>query len=188
MAAWDLPYSLNVGGVDYEIREDFRAVLDILTAFGDDELTAEEKTQAMIEILYYPALPPPETLGEAAEAARWFIDCGITREDEQPTARTMDWEQDAGIIFPTINKIAGFETRGRQTIHWWTFYGWFMEIGDGLFSQVLSIRQKLTKGKKLEKWEQEFLRNNPKLCELKGATDEVQEDYKFFANLLGRGE
>ena len=82
MAAWDLPYSLNVGGVDYEIREDFRAVLDILTAFGDDELTAEEKTQAMIEILYYPALPPPETLGEAAEAARWFIDCGITREDE----------------------------------------------------------------------------------------------------------
>ena len=45
-----------------------------------------------------------------------FIDCGITREEEQPTARTMDWEQDAGIIFPAVNKIAGFETRGRQTI------------------------------------------------------------------------
>ena len=188
MAAWDLPYSLNVGGVDYEIREDFRSVLDILTAFGDDELTAEEKTQAMIEILYYPVLPPPETLGEAAEAARWFIDCGITREDEQPTARTMDWEQDAVIIFPAVNKIAGFETRGCQKIHWWTFYGWFMEIDDGLFSQVLSIRQKLAKGKKMEKWEQEFLKNNQKLCELKGVTDGAQEDCKFFADLLGRGE
>lgn len=188
MAAWDLPYSLNVGGVDYEIREDFRAVLDILTAFSDDELNEKEKTQAMIEILYYPVLPPPEALEEAAEAARWFIDGGITREEEQPTARTMDWEQDAGIIFPAINKIAGFETRGRQTIHWWTFYGWFMEIDDGLFSQVLSIRQKLAKGKKMEKWEQEFLKNNQKLCELKGVTDGAQEDCKFFADLLGRGE
>ena len=69
MAAWDLPYRLNVGGVDYEIREDFRAVLDILTAFSDDELNEKEKTQAMIEILYYPVLPPPEALEEAAEAA-----------------------------------------------------------------------------------------------------------------------
>lgn len=188
MAAWDLPYSLNVGGVDYEIREDFRAVLDILTAFSDDELNEKEKTQAMIEILYYPVLPPPEALEEAAEAARWFIDCGITREEEQPTARTMDWEQDAGIIFPAVNKIAGFETRGRQTIHWWTFYGWFMEIDDGLFSQVLSIRQKLAKGKKLEKWEQEFLRNNQKLCKLKGAANGTQGDYEFFAELFGRGE
>ena len=89
---------------------------------------------------------------------------------------------------PAVNKIAGFETRGRQTIHWWTFYGWFMEIDDGLFSQVLSIRQKLAKGKKLEKWEQEFLRNNQKLCELKGAANGTQGDYEFFAELLGRGE
>lgn len=78
----------------------------------------------------------------------------------------IDWEQDAGIIFPAVNRIAGFETRGCQIIHWWTFYGWFMEIGDGLFSQVLSIRQKLSKGKRLDKWEQEFLNNNPKLCKL----------------------
>lgn len=112
MAAWDLPYSLNVGGVDYEIREDFRAVLDILTAFSDDELNEKEKTQAMIEILYYPVLPPPEALEEAAEAARWFIDCGITREEEQPTARTMDWEQDAGIIFPAVNKIRRIRDQG----------------------------------------------------------------------------
>ena len=63
-----------------------------------------------------------------------------------------------------------------------------MEIDDGLFSQVLSIRQKLAKGKKMEKWEQEFLKNNQKLCELKGVTDGAQEDCKFFADLLGRGE
>lgn len=42
-----------------------------------------------------------------------------------------------------------------------------MEIADGLFSQVLYIRQKKTKGKKLEKWEMEFYRNNKELIDLK---------------------
>ncbi len=122
-------------------------------------------------------------LTEAAEKALWFIDCGVMHEDT-PSPRVIDWEQDAGIIFPAVNRIAGFETRGCQIIHWWTFYGWFMEIGDGLFSQVLSIRQKLSKGKRLEKWEQEFLQNNKKLCELEKSTDKSKEEFDYFAELL----
>jgi len=59
-----------------------------------------------------------------------------------------------------------------------------MEIGDGLFSQVLSIRQKLSKGKRLEKWEQEFLQNNKKLCELEKSTDKSKEEFDYFAELL----
>lgn len=181
--AWNLPESLNINGVDYGIRSDFRAVLDILSAFSDDELTDTEKTKVMIEILYYPVVPLPNELEEAAQKAIWFIDCGI-EQDDIPKPRTMDWEQDAAIIFPAINKIAGFEVRGNQEIHWWTFYGWFMEISDSLFSQVLAIRQKLAKGKKLEKWEREFLRNNRNLCDLKGSSDHNQKEYDFFADLL----
>lgn len=52
-------------------------------------------------------------------------------------------------------------------MHWWTFLGAYMEIADGLFSQVLYIRQKKAKGKKLEKWEMEFYKNNKKLIDLK---------------------
>lgn len=61
-AAWSLPYSLSVNGVNYEIREDFRAILDILSAFADEELSDPEKTQAMLEILYWPVIPPPQDL------------------------------------------------------------------------------------------------------------------------------
>ena len=35
-----------------------------------------------------------------------------------------------------------------------------MEIEEGTFSTVLGIRQKKAKGKRLEKWEEEFYRNN----------------------------
>lgn len=185
ISSWNLPLSLNVGGVDYEIREDFRSILDILSAFNDKELSDSEKTKAMIEILYYPDIPPLKYLQEAVEKALWFIDCGIVHEDK-PRPRVMDWAQDAGVIFPAINKVAGIETRGsHEIIHWWTFYGWFMEVdNDNLFSQITSIRQKIAEGKKLEKWEKEFLNSNPKLCELNGSTDKAKEEFEYFSKLL----
>ena len=79
----------------------------------------------------------------------------------------MDWEQDESIIFSAINKVAGCETREKEYIHWWTFLGYFSEIGEGLFSTVINIRQKKNKGKKLEKYEQEFYRSNKQLIDLK---------------------
>ena len=45
--------------------------------------------------------------------------------------------------------------------------GAYLEIYEGLFHQVLMIRQKKAKNKKLEKWEAEFYRNNRKLIDLK---------------------
>lgn len=98
----------------------------------------------------------------------------------------MDWEQDEPILFPAINKVAGIETRATQYIHWWTFSGYFMEIEDGTFSTVLGIRQKKAKGKKLEKWEQEFYRNNRRLCDIrKRYTEEEQAEIDHWNNLLG---
>ena len=49
-SAWEFPTSLNVGGVDYEIRTDYRAVLDLLTALADPELTdADEQITAYMQ-------------------------------------------------------------------------------------------------------------------------------------------
>lgn len=177
MCSWNLPAALEVAGTEYEIRTDFRPVLDIISAFGDPELPDYAKTQVMLEILYV-NLPPAEHLKEAAEKAIWFIDCG-QEMDDRPKSRTMDWEQDAGIIFPAVNKIAGYETRNpKQYTHWWTFMGYFNEIDDGLFSQVLSIRQKKAKGKKLEKWEQEFYSENRNLINLKTNISEEERDLR----------
>lgn len=180
MNPWNLPVALEVAGTEYEIRTDFRAVLDIISAFGDPELPDYAKNQVMLEILYV-TVPPDEHLEEAAKKAIWFIDCGRETDDkdDKPKPRTMDWEQDAAIIFPAVNKIAGYETRNpHQYTHWWTFMGYFNEIGDGLFSQVLSIRQKKAKGKKLEKWEQEFYTENRELINLKANISEEERDLR----------
>ena len=61
-----------------------------------------------------------------------------------------------------------------------------MEIEEGTFSTVLGIRQKRAKGKKLEKWEQEFYRNNKRQCDLKRKhTKEEQAEIDYWNRLLG---
>lgn len=167
MNAYDLPTSLEIGGVGYSIRYNWRAVLDILMAYNDPDLDPEAQTMVMLQILY-PAWYriPPEHIEEAIRKGCDFIDAG-QKDDGKPKPKMIDWEQDASIIIPEINKVAGREIRLSPDIHWWTFLGWFMGIGDGLLASVLHIRQKKAKGQKLEKWEQEFYNENQALCDLK---------------------
>lgn len=175
MYAWELPTSLEVGGKEYDIRTDYRVILDILAAMNDPEIfepgmTEDEKkieqTMTMLQILYidFDSIPPRD-YQEAAEKAVDFIDCGI-KGDDKPKPRTMDWEQDAPIIAPEVSKVAGRDIRVGET-HWWEFFGYYLGIGEGVFNTIVSIREKRRKGNKLEKWEKEFYQNNKNLIDLK---------------------
>lgn len=187
MYAWDLPASLSVGGRDYKIRTDYRVILDILTAINDPEIfdlgmTEEEKKEeqalTMLQILYIDFDSIPASLwNEAAEKACEFIDCGI-KDDKKTKPRLMDWEQDAPIIVPAVNKVCGRDIRAAEYMHWWTFLGYYMEIGESMLSTVVSIRDKKRRGKKLEKWEQEFYRNNKSIVDLKSKKEERSEEEK----------
>lgn len=172
-----LPKSLEIKGTEYAIRTDFRDVLTIITAFNDPDLEDKEKLFTCLYILYedFENIRPDDYEEAYMQAVR-FIDCGEEpKEGKNP--RLMDWEQDERILFPAINSVAGYETREKEYIHWWTFMGYFMEIREGVFSQVLSLRQKKNKHKKLEKWEQEFWRSNKDMCILqrKHSKEEQEE-------------
>ena len=167
MSAWELPVSLNIGGKDYSVRYQFSAALDVLRAYNDPELDQDERMEIMLRIL----LPgcesiPEEHLQEAVEKCIWFLDCE-KKDDGKPKPKLLDWEQDAAIIMPEINKVAGKEIRWEKDTHWWTFVGWFMSIGEGFLANVLHIRKKLSSHKKLEKWEKEFYRENKQAIDLK---------------------
>lgn len=164
MSAWELPTSLDVGGTSYAIRSDYRVVLDILRHYASPDYEQDEKALICLGILYVDDIPP-ELYEEAYKKAIGFIDAGI-KDDGRPKPRTMDWDQDAPLIVPAINRVLGGEVRSMPYLHWWTFVGAYMEIGEGVFSSVLSIRQKKAKHKKLEKNEQEFYRENKSLIDM----------------------
>jgi hypothetical protein len=177
MSAYDLPTSLTIGEVDFAIRYGWRPVLDVLAACSDPELDDRAKAECLLKIMYPDWKNiPPQHLGEACQKAAEFIDCGQT-DDGKPKPRLIDWEQDASIIIPEINKVAGKEVRLEPNIHWWTFLGWYMGIGEGLLASVLHIRQKKAKHKKLESWEQEFYNANKEIIDLKIAeTEEIRKE------------
>lgn len=166
MNAYTLPKTIEIAGEEYEIRTDFRVIIDILIDMCDPELEDWERQEIMFRIIYpgYADIPP-EYHDEACRKAVEFIDYNIPAGKPKP--KTLDWEQDAPLIIPAVNKVAGKEVRAFEYLHWWTFLGYFMEIEDGLASQVWAIRQKKAKKKKLEKWEKEFERENRELVQLK---------------------
>ena len=177
MISYDLPTSLIIGEVGYDIRYNWRSILDILIACADPELDDEAKAECMLKI-FYPEWEkiPRHLLQEACQKACDFIDCG-QKDDGKPRPKVIDWEQDASIIIPEINKVAGREIRSDPSIHWWTFFGWYMGIGEGILSTVVNIRSKKAKGKKLEKWEQEFYKVNKDMIDMKAPdTEEIRKE------------
>ncbi len=185
---YELPESLTVEGREYEIRTDYRDVLNILIAFRDPDMEEREKIYVCLFVLFvdFEELSA-EDYDAAFEAASTFIDCGREWKDSpRKSPRVMDWEQDGSLLFPAISKVAGREVRTVDYMHWWTFMGCYMEISDGVFSTILSLRQKRAKGKKLEKWEREFWEANKDICVLKKKISrEEQEERDRLKALLG---
>lgn len=182
-----LPRSLMVDGVEYPIETDYRNILVFLACCNDPDYSPEERLHILLKRLFRDGFEmiPRGNMEEAAIKAKWFVDCGREDDDKKPPRKLIDWEQDESIIFPALNKVAGTEVRAVPYIHWWTFMGYFMEIEEGTFSTILGIRQKKLKGRNLEKWEQEFYRNNRKLCDLrKRYTEEEQAEIDYWNKLL----
>ena len=84
------------------------------------------------------------------------------------------------------------EVRALPYLHWWTFLGYYQSVDhDGLFGFVLTIRQKKARGKKLEKYEQEFYRSNVNLCRIeeKPAPQKAEDTLQsMFDSLPEEGE
>ena len=166
MNALDLPTSLTIGEVAYSIRTGWREILKLFSAMNDPDLDAEMKNEVLLQTIYSDWLKiPTALLPEALEKACAFLDCGYKRDDIR-RPRLVDWQQDAAIIIPAVNAVAKQEVRLNPDIHWWTFHGWYMSIEGGVFSTVLRIRQKQAQGKKLDKSEEEYLRDNRVIVEL----------------------
>lgn len=178
---WELPTSISVNNTEYAIRTDYRAVMDLLTAFSDKEMLGESEEETniirallVLNILFIDEVKP-EDQNEAIKKAIEFIDMGIetSRDVKKPTL--MDWDQDAPLIIPAINKVLGHEIRADKYMHWWTFLSAYMEIGECSFTHIINIRDKKAKGKKLEKWELEYIQEHKDIVLLKEKLTEKEQ-------------
>lgn len=159
MRAYELPTSLNINGVAYTIRTDFRAIIDILIAMNDPDLDQQAKTFIMLQILYEEWQNIPfEDLTEACQKACDFIDCGQVDDPNKPKPRLMDWEQDGDMIVPAVNKAAGKEIRAVPYMHWWTFFGISWNPVNACSIQLLESGQKRQRAKSSTNGKRNFIK------------------------------
>ena len=183
MNAWSLPQSALIGDVEYPINSDFRDILEIIRYLNDETKTVYLRWKIALA-LFFDGEIPDKYEEEAAQYLSDFISCG--KKDEKIGPKLIDWEQDALLIVTDINKVAGKEIRAEKYLHWWTFLGWFHSIGEGNLSTLVSIRDKLRRGKKLESHEQEYYRRNKSRVNLrkKYSASELAEQERL-QKLLG---
>lgn len=173
---YDLPTSLEVCGTSYAIRSDFRAVLDICIALSDINLSAEDKAIALLDILYPDFSEMPHSAyEEAIKQGLWFIGCGEENQNKKAPV-LMNWEQDFKYIVSPINHVLGTEVRAIEYMHWWTFISAYYEIGDCFFAQIVRIRDKKARGKKLDKEDKEFYRKNREIIDLKISLSDAENE------------
>lgn len=171
-----LPTTLTVNGREEPIRWEYTAVLDAIAAMDDPELEGQEKVFSCLYIIFENFEDfDKDDYEPAFKAVTEFINNGLA-EERKSNVRLIDFEQDYKMMVSAINRVAGEEIRGKEGIHWWTFLSWFMEIGECTYSTVLSIREKKRKGKKLEKWENEFYAANKKMVDIQPKLTEAEKE------------
>ena len=170
---FDLPKSVEVGENTYQIRTDFRVILEIFVMLDDPDLTDADKTEALLQMFYVERPPDAEA---ALRAFTDFVDPRHGSQGKKSSARLIDWQQDFDLMVAPINHILGFECRAVEYLHWRTFLSAYLEIPpESVFARVLRIREKLRTGKKLEKYERTWYNKNRDMVHLKPKFSQSEE-------------
>lgn len=185
---WELPKNAVIGGKSYCLHCDFRDILEIFSYFGDPDLPDFVKWRIALRLFYGEEIPQQHR----QEAVRYFTE--FISQGEKGTGKAapklLCWQQDAPIIIGEINRVAGCEIRQKPFLHWWTFLSWFHAVGEGQLSFLISLRDKIRRGQKLEPWEADYYRQNRDKVDIsKGYTkEELRQKQKLLALLDGQKE
>jgi hypothetical protein len=185
---YELPTSIEINGQFHKITNegDFRMVLDCFSVLEDVTISENERILCCL-IIFYDELNELEDVwdvfgenrDEAVKLMFEFFNNG------KPKSQSVGMNMDHKLV--NWEKVVGKEIRNEKYIHWWTFLGYYMAMGDCLYATIIHIRDKIVKGKKLEKYEVEFKRSNPDYFNWDSRTAEQKENDEMIRNLWNRG-
>ena len=175
MDKYTLPTSVIINGKECKFKADYRDILKMFEAFNDPDLLDSEKLIVGLH-LFYLTDDYKEDLDLAIKTMLSFVDMGESGTSQaKPSKPLYDWEKDFNIIIAPINRVMGKDVRGLEYLHWWTFLSAFMEIGECTFNTYVGIRDKMNRGKKLEKYEEKILKDHREDIILKPKVDSITQ-------------
>lgn len=177
---WDLPISVEIDGKDYKIRNkcDYRVILDVISALNDKETDDETKIRCAL-FIFYEDMENIKDIQLAVNEMMKIINLGEEVNPNEPEKpKMMDWEHDYNNVTPPISRVLGYSVRDKNNYtHWYDFVGAYMEIGECYFSQIISIRSKIKKGKKLDEQDRQFYKEHKKEIDLPMELSEEEQEW-----------
>ena len=160
MDKYSLPVSTIINGKTVPFNADFRDILKILNILSEPNLLEIERIEIALE-MFYNNDEYKEDIDLAISEMNLFISGGVEEKPSNGNEKPLyDWDKDYQLIAAPVNKVLGYDCRGKDFLHWWTFLSAFMEMGECTLNTYMGIREKLNKGKKLEKWEEKIYKEN----------------------------
>ena len=185
MNKYTLPKSTTINGIVCEFNSDYRDILYIFSILNDPNLLEVERLKCALDN-FYKTDDYESDIEEAIKKMYDFILMGEFNSANTPNNKPLfDWEQDFNLIIAPINRIVGKDVRGLEYYHWWTFLSAFYEIGESTFNTFVSIRDKLNRNKKLEKYEERIYKENKNRIVLNKKVDDTTQE--LMNEILGKG-
>lgn len=194
---FDIPTNIVIEDRQFNIRNrgDYRMVLDCFSILNDMDLTQQERVIGCLMIFYEGFDDPLEVylieddlLLELVNKMYEFFNCGQKEENPKNSPRLIDWKKDEQLVCSAVNKVAQQEIRAIPYMHWWTFMGYYMAIGESALSTVVNIRYKIVHNKKLEKFEKDFKNDNPQYFNWDKKTSEQHEAEDWVLKMWNGGK
>jgi hypothetical protein len=193
---FDIPTNIVIEDRQFNIREggDYRMVLDCFSILNDNDLKKDERIIGCLMIFYEDFDSPSDIFWMEEETVKSlitemfrFFNCGQDEKDVKNSPRLINWEKDEQLVCSAVNKVACQEIRAVKYMHWYTFMGYYMAIGESALATVVSIRHKIVKGKKLEKYERDFKNENPQYFKWDRKTVEEHEAQDWVLEMWNNG-
>lgn len=137
----ELPNTVKIEGIEYEINSDFRTSILFELLMQDDEINEENKILQALN-LYYPKIP--HNLEGAIERMLWFYRGGKEEEKEAKESNNeqiYSYEHDDDYIYSAFWSQYKIDLQEIGYFHWWKFKALFKSLGeDNEIMKIMSYR------------------------------------------------
>ena len=154
----ELPTSVDIDGIQYDLNCDFRYSVMFEMLMFDDEVSETDKLKKALKLYYGNRIP--KNVEKAVEKIMWFYRCGKEppqkakrRRRERGNDRCYDFDHDDAYIYAAFLQQFGVDLQD-EVLHWWKFKAMFQSLSEStevvkiMGYRNIKITQDMTKSQK----------------------------------------
>ena len=154
----ELPTSVVIDGIQYDLNFDFRYSVKFEMLMLNDEIGDTDKLNKALKLYYGDHIP--KNISQAIDKIMWFYRCGKEeshktrrRKRSESIERCYDFDYDYAYIYAAFFQQFGVDLQN-DDLHWWEFMAMFKSLSeDTAFIKIVGYRsikitQNMTKSQK----------------------------------------